>query len=503
MSSIQLTNFPKQKPKAASARRAWQKNIDKSALAAQRILNSSGDTDVKESRANLIADDLVHVGLAEEAVKIVDQFTQKDKKKYVYESIAKKPGNASANTIEKIALYFSEGSLGDNEFFNLLSQDVLANFKAYTDPQLLKIFVTLLTELDKRKQKADQELKVAGNDEKKKKAAEQKQRDALGHKEGIIDILTRVLVVRKGFRKLFSDWAWANNQENLLMDILYKEDASEDGFFNEPDYGQLALDLAKSDGSKETFILKMSDMAWVYENKQKFIILKLIGLVKTQLNETLAPPRANTSGRFQFSAFRTWIDTNTEKIGAALKKAHATEPDKIARMYELIADMAFHHVDRGDVKPDAKKIGTLGHLGASDPDLMRIKSDCDVLALYASRLLFASGFSPIGFMAIDPVSTGYLGHAAALLQHGSDFYIAENKEVFKIGALAKADAIKRLKEEILKTISDSNGPDDYKVYYGDSEFVDIGKEPNKQKRVKAPDAVYDTQDSGRRKDLEP
>ena len=494
---------PQKKPKDATAQKVWARNIDKALLVAKRILNSSAGKSLRESRAGLIADDLIHLGFAEKAMEIVDLLTDKDARKFRYEGIVKNPGDATGATLEKIAGFMSQGSANDNEFTNLLSADLLANFNVYTDSQLLKIFTAMIVQLEQRKTKAAKEKTAAGKDPDKLKTAEAKERDVAGHKDVAIEALTRVLVVKKGFRKLFSTWAWNNNQQELLMDILYKEDSDEKGFFNEPDYGQLSLELTKPDGAtRETFILGMSDMDWVYENKQKYMVAQVISLVHAQLSETLKPPNTKADGRFEYTSFRNWLDTNAEKIGAALKKAHPSEPEKIAAFWERIADMAFHHVDRGDVKPDTKKIGSLGHLPGSDPSAMRIKADCDVLALFASRLLFASGFTPIGFMAILPKDAGYVGHAAALLKHGGDFYIAENKQVFKISATTKEDAIKRLRTEIFNTISNAAGPKTFEIYYGDVEFVEIGKDPDKVKRVKAPDAVYDTQQSARRTDLE-
>ncbi|QKV56543.1 MAG: hypothetical protein HT580_04305 [Dechloromonas sp.] len=77
-----------------------------------------------------------------------------------------------------------------------------------------------------------------------------------------------------------------------------------------------------------------------------------------------------------------------------------------------------------DVAPE--KNGHITGLSAAGPQSKQLKVDCDVLATYGVRLLVASGFTPIGYMAIKPKDKKRLSHAMALLKQGNNFRAISN-----------------------------------------------------------------------------
>jgi hypothetical protein len=284
----------------------------------------------------------------------------------------------------------------------------------------------------------------------------------------LADDLAHILVFNAGYREPFSKWLWIKDK-HLLFAVLQSK------YFIEPGYGPTQLTDASGTPREMTM---QRDMPWVYTYKQKYYVDHLVALGAAQGVQIPQPKN------LEFATLRKWLDENTEKIGAALAKAHPADPASVTATYEKIADIFFHHVDRGDVQAD--RAGKLAKLPSSDPRNLRLKADCDVLATYATRLLKSSGFTPVGYLALFPSVAP--GHAVALLQKDKTYYIVNNKEVSAITAATKEDAIKKLKAEAL-TVYDR--PPAAKVYYADA---GPGGEMTQ--------ALAETQESTRRKDLE-
>jgi hypothetical protein len=225
----------------------------------------------------------------------------------------------------------------------------------------------------------------------------------------LIDDLAEILVFDPKFREPFSQWLWIKDKD-LLFEILASR------YFIEPGYGPTVLqDVA---GAQRKLTMH-KDMPWVYTYKQKYYIEHLVSLGNAY-GEAIPRPKD-----MKLATLRTWLDDNTEKIGAALAQAYPKDPGRITGVYDQIADIFFYHVDRGDVKAD--RAGRLKGLEPADPRKMRLKADCDVLAAYATRLLSHSGFTPVGYLAIFPEAAD--GHAVALLERDGGYYIVNNKEL--------------------------------------------------------------------------
>ena len=114
------------------------------------------------------------------------------------------------------------------------------------------------------------------------------------------------------------------------------------------------------------------------------------------------------------------------------------------------------------------KGGHLTKLKAAGPQSAQLKVDCDVLATYGVRLLVASGFTPIGYMAVKPTDPDRAAHAMALLQQGKDYHAISNGTTQKLAATTKADALKELRDFGLGEAYDPDRPlNGYGIYYQD------------------------------------
>lgn len=429
---------PRQKPKKKSEVKKWEKDFKKISLLAKMIMKA-GKVDQKETRASMIGQDLAQVGLIDDAMETAALLTDKDEKELIYALVLRSASQAKESHVITVTKFFTTGKdIHNNPVIDKLEGNQGVFAKALGSKKLNGVLDVLI--------------------------------GAYKNEDKMIATLSEILVFNSSLRKAFSDWMWTKDK-----DFLFKVVDSD--FFVEPGYGGEAF--ADETGKAREMDMK-KDMPWVYEVKQKYYVDYLIGL---GVKASVAIPKPKN---MKFQTLRAWLDQNTEKIGAALKALYPKDPDQITAVYEHIADIFFFHVDRGDVSPDLA--GKLAKLGPSDPNKMRLKSDCDVLATYATRLLKSSGFTPIGYMAILPDSG--VGHAVALLQQGTDYYIVNNKQVTKVSAKDKASAIIKLRNDGLTIYEDK--PDSYKVYYADAAADGAMLA-----------SLRDTKESTRRTDLEP
>ena len=172
----------------------------------------------------------------------------------------------------------------------------------------------------------------------------------------------------------------------------------------------------------------------------------------------------------RFNTLRTWLENNTDNIGAVLQNLYPKEPQKIIEVYEQIADIFFFHVDQGDVTPDLE--GHINRLPSDDPNNMRLRADCDVLATYAMRLLRSSGFTPVGYLLVIP--EGNDNHAVGLVIKDGQYYVINNKQVTAVAAADKDDALKATRDDAMGVYDPA--PAQYKIYYSDATIPNGGME---------------------------
>jgi hypothetical protein len=418
------------KPADATQRKTWQTAFRDAYHLALMILEST-KAEERTGRASLIAQDLATAGFVTEALDLAGKLPEDDKRN-IYENVAGAAANATVAQIDEVSTYFAgdKASPGDHPFLAKLT-DRSGDYARSLGKD--KLLAALGPTLNKYKANAD-----------------------------YLDDLAEILVFEPGSRVAISDWLWKADKE-FLFEVLSTE------YFVEPGYG--GLQFADSAGNPRELTMD-ADMPWVYTYKQKYYTDFLVNLGKKHKVPIAAPVKLG------FTQLKTWLDQETEDIGKALAAEYPDAPEKITAAYEKIADIYFHHVDRGDVTPNLA--GKLGHLPASDPKLKRLAADCDVLATYAARLLKSSGFTPVGYMAIIPDADA--AHAVALLkkalpgpapaegeapQPGPDrYYIVNNKQVTPKDVPSKEAAIEALRDDAL-LVYDSE-PAAYKVYYEDA-----------------------------------
>ena len=418
------------KPADKAKQKAWEIAFRDAYHLALMILEST-KAEQREARAGLIASDLAAAGFITEALDLAGKLPDENKK-FIYDTVTQTPKNASAEQIKLVSTFFArhEASPGDHPFLDKLT-DRSGDYARLLGKS--KLIAALEPTLAKYKKDAD-------------------------YLEGLAEIL----VFEPGSRVAISDWLWTADK-SYLFEILSSD------YFVEPGYGGKQF----ADAAGQARALTMAaDMPWVYSYKQKYYTDFLVNLGKKHKIEIAAP------ASLKFNDLKKWLDAETEDIGAALAAEFPNSSEKITDAYENIADIYFFHVDRGDVTPDLA--GKLGHLPAAEPALMRLKSDCDVLATYATRLLRSAGFTPVGYMAIMP--TKGVGHAVALLKKAPPaepaaaggtpkqplerYYIVNNKQVTANDAATKEKAIQAMRDDALKIYDPV--PDAYKVCYDDA-----------------------------------
>ncbi len=424
--NFELLDKPTDKAKLAS----WTTAFRDAYQLALMILDSKGTTQ-RESRAASIATDLATVGFTTEAMDVAGQLPD-DHKEDVYEEVAKSPQHASTDQVTTLSQFFTTraASPGDHPLLASLTDRSGAFAKKIGKA---KVLAALQPTLAKYRNDADY-------------------REALAEIL-VFDVASRVPV---------SDWLWKADKD-YLFELLDSE------YFVEPGYDGTQFEAA--DGTPRALTMQ-GDMPWVYTYKQKFYVEYLVKLGARHAIDIKAP------SNLRFPALKAWLDAETEDIGAALAAEHPNAPDKVTEAYQHIADIFFFHVDRGNVTPNLA--GKLAGLGPDAPNDMRLKSDCDVLATYASRLLRSAGFIPVGYLAVEPDVEP--SHAVALLKKalpgeepaegeaatpGPDrYYIVNNKQVTPDDARTKEDAITAARDDALRVYDPE--PNAFKVFYEDA-----------------------------------
>jgi hypothetical protein len=394
------------------------------------ILDSSG-TDQREERAGLIGVDLATAGFTTEAMAIAARLPA-EKQKHIFEEVVKAPASASAAQIRTIST-FSVGDaagLGDHLLLAALTDRSGAYAKLLGKDRLLAALEPTLA-----KYRAEPDY---------------------------VEALAEILVFHRDGRVPLSEWLWKTDKA-FLFEILQTK------YFVEPGYGP--AQFADAAGTARELTMA-DDMPWVYTYKQKYYVELLVALGAKHAIEIKAPKD------LRFATLRAWLEAQTAHIGQALAAEYPEAPDQITQAYARIADIFFFHVDRGDVTPDLA--GHLGALGPADPSGMRLKSDCDVLATYATRLLRGAGFTPVGYLAVLP-GVGD-GHAVALLKRTQPgkpetkdtpaqpavqtHYIVNNKQVKPIAVKTKEEGIQAALADALLIYSGT--PESYRVFYEDA-----------------------------------
>ena len=335
----------------------------KAGILADRIIANSGPnvTD-KESRASNIGQDLADAGFLDKAMEIAGKLTTPEQKGFIYKNVMKQPSAMSVQHATTITGFYSATAktLADHPMAVALKDFTGDYGKALGNDKLNMVFKLLVMQYEKD--------------------------------PDIIEFMSHVLVFNASSRTTLSATLTALGKSDLLFKVLRGPYFADDDQPNR----QVFQDM----NTKQPKTLSDADQKWAVGQKQKILIDRVITLAAAQKIVISKP------ADMQFATIRAWLDANTEKIGQALSAGTA---DDAAQMYRDMADTFFWHVPTGvDVKPDLK--GKVASLTEGDPQKSRLRSDCDVLASYAMRLLASSGLTPVGYMAIKP-PPGRDGHA--------------------------------------------------------------------------------------------
>lgn len=406
-----------QEPKDPKAREAWKRNLQKVEKLAGRILDNSGaKVDQKNERAQMLAVDLANVGQINEAMALAPRIADPDIRKFVYRAVLEQPAKVSETQIASIA------------------QDQANNAKAMSDHDLL----SRLT--------ADQGGYAGQLGSAKVNAALKAIVKAYAADADLPAKLAKVTYFLPGCRAAFTEWMMAEKRGTLLQQV------SEQPYFVEGAEIEVKGEIENPDPATR---------GWAVGNKQRVTVDDVLAL-GSAAGITISAPTAR-----DINSLKTWLETNTENIGHALKKQFPGDAAKAEAMFTQIVE-AFTWHSTEDVKPD--KSGHISGLSAAGPQNKQLKVDCDVLATYGVRLLVAASFTPIGYMAIKPGDTKRLGHAVALLQQGTNFRAISNSATKDLGAIAKPAALEQLRDFGLAQGYDADKPlDSYGIYYRDSD----------------------------------
>ena len=406
-----------QEPKDPKAREAWKRNLQKVEKLAGRILDNSGaKVDQKNERAQMLAVDLANVGQINEAMALAPRIADPDIRKFVYRAVLEQPAKVSETQIASIA------------------QDQANNAKAMSDHDLL----SRLT--------ADQGGYAGQLGSAKVNAALKAIVKAYAADADLPAKLAKVTYFLPGCRAAFTEWMMAEKRGTLLQQV------SEQPYFVEGAEIEVEGEIENPDPATR---------GWAVGNKQRVTVDDVLAL-GSAAGITISAPTAR-----DINSLKTWLETNTENIGHALKKQFPGDAAKAEAMFTQIVE-AFTWHSTEDVKPD--KSGHISGLSAAGPQNKQLKVDCDVLATYGVRLLVAAGFTPIGYMAIKPGDTKRLGHAVALLQQGTNFRAISNSATKDLGAISKPAAMEQLRDFGLAQGYDADKPlDSYGIYYKDSD----------------------------------
>ncbi|MGE0071320.1 MAG: DUF4157 domain-containing protein [Thiomonas sp.] len=406
-----------EEPKDPKAKAAWKRNFQKAETLAERILEKSGSkVKQKESRAQMLAADLANAGFIDQAMALALKIPDAGVRKYVYQAVLGQPSKVSEAQITTIAAFqaANAASLADHELFSRLTTGTAAyaaRFGAAKVNAVLKVVV--------KKYASDADLPRS---------------------------LAQLMFFHPASRAPFTEWMMADKHGALLRKV------SEQPYFAEG--AEITIDDAGNTTTPDE-----NTRAWAIGNRQRVTVEDVLALSKAA-GIAISPPTSRSIG-----SLKAWLEANTEKIGQAVAKQNPGDPEAAKALFTQITEAFTSHVDE-NITPD--KSGHLTKLQAGGPKNSQLKVDCDVLATYGVRLLVASGFTPIGYMAVSPTDTTRAAHAMALLKHGKTYQAISNSASTELTATTKADALKEVRDFGLEEAYDANRPlTGYDIYYMD------------------------------------
>lgn len=411
---------PKKKAQYERDKAEWRRKFQKSEILAGRILDNSGaNVFQKEERAQMLASDLATAGFVTEAMALARRFRNDNIRRFVFDAALDRPDKiTSAQLVEITKFYLAKKTMADHPVAVKLADSGVYSRRLPADA-----VNAVLTELATA-YSADADFPRA-----------------------IAEILFFDDRIRAGFTTTMIQ----KKQGSLLRRISEQPHFAAGG------------QVLTTQGT--TLTASDPAVAWAVANKQKVTVEEIVALV-TAAGGTVTRPVKHDAG-----TLRSWLEANTEKIGAALRKQHPDDPAVAETMLRNITTSFMWHVDptAEDIAPD--RSGRITKLpAASGGQKAQLKVDCDVLATYNVRLLVAAGFTPIGYMAVMPTDAGRAPHAMALVQHGKTYRALSNVETINFPVTTKEDALKRLRDFGIREAYDPKRPlQGYKIYYQDSD----------------------------------
>ncbi|GAA0879196.1 hypothetical protein GCM10009119_21640 [Algoriphagus jejuensis] len=440
------TMSPLPKPAASdkAALQKWNDNFAKAEFISRWLFtlkSTTKDDNIKsdaDSKAYYILDSLAKAGFVSKAIA-QSGYLEDSTRTLVYDTVLSKPASISASEFETIVNFQCKGAADPASvpIVQLLTNGNDSPLKHLKDDRTKAIFKVLIAKF--------------------------------GNHDTIIEAIAEVLMFNPAVRNSVSDALMDSSIGN--PEILFK--VLKHPYFIEPGYGASVLaNLIPKDMPSEKYGEKRmtDDMPWVYTYKQKYYVQFLIDLAKSQSITIDKPSSMN------FAGLKTWLESNTEKIGDAASKKYPADPNSIFEMYRNIADIFFFHIphDR-DAVPDLE--GKISHLKAGQPSNKRFEADCDVFATYAMRLFSGAGFDAIGYIAFVPegVDASRAAHVAALIRKDGNYSVINNKGILNTGISEstadskKPDALKKLRKLSFEDAYGIPLPTEMKIFYADAE----------------------------------
>jgi hypothetical protein len=419
--SAQDAKDPKKKAQHEKDKAEWKRKFQKAEILAGRILDQGGpNVEQKEERAQMLTSDLASAGFVTEAMTLARRFKDDKIRKFVYDAALDRPDKiSSAQLVEITKFFLAKNKLADHPVAMKLDDS-----GAYTKKLSADAVNAVLTELV----------------------------TAYGSDADFPKTVAKIIFFDDRLQAGFTTMMIQKKQGPLLRKV------SEQAYF--------VAGAQITTASNTTLTPSDPTVAWAIGNKQKVTVEEVIALV-TAAGEKLSPPTT-----YDAATLKAWLEKNTEKIGAALKKQHPNDPAVAETMLRNITTSFMWHVDPDaeDVKPD--KSGHITNLkAAKGGQKEQLKVDCDVLATYNVRLLVAAGFTPVGYMAVMPTDKARAAHAMALVQHGQTYRALSNVETINFPVpQSKDDALKKLRDFGIKEAYDASRPlQGYEIYYQDSD----------------------------------
>lgn len=425
-------------PKDPKAREVWKRKFTKSELLAGRILSQSGaKVEQKESRAQMLANDLAISGFVDEAMALARQITSAETRSFVYDAAMDRPDKITPAQVAEITKFHAsrQVALTDHPVLSKLRSDEGAYAARLT---AAKVNAAL-----------DELVKAYEGDPK------------------LPEELARALFFTPGARAGFTSSMIGQKKRVVLRKV------AEANFF---------VEGANIGTSKGVVHPSEGTLVWAISTKQKVAVEDILALTSAA-GLSVKPPKAS-----DIKSLKAWLDTNTEIIGQAIRKQHPTDPGAAEAMLQQITGAFMFHVDPDaeDITPD--KGGKIARLEPGGTQKSQLKVDCDVLATYSVRLLVASGFTPVGYMAVVPTDTSRAAHAMAILRNGGQWHAVSNVASRTFPATTTKDkALTMLRDFGIDEAYDASRPlTGYQIYYQDTDA-----------KGTLPDAVLDHQASTR------